>query len=194
VAFGVAQALHAPLDVIVVRKLGVPDQPELGMGAIGEGGVQIINPHVVRVAEVSAEQLAAVKAREQAVLTQRADLLRGDQSAVALAGRTALIIDDGVATGSTARAACQVAHARGAMRVILAVPVAAADVVEALRADADDVICVLTPTWLYSISEWYDEFSPTTDQEVRDLLARAAGPQPETHRPRAGPGRGGRAQ
>ena len=101
-------------------------------------------------------------------------------------GRTALIVDDGMATGSTARTACQVARARGAIRVILAVPVAAADVVDALRADADDVICVLTPIWLSSIGEWYDEFYQTTDQEVRDLLARAAGPQPETPRPRAG--------
>ena len=156
------------------------------MGAIGEGGVRIINPHVVRLARVSAEELAAVEAREQALLTQRAGLLRGDRPAVALAGRTALIVDDGMATGSTARAACQVARARGAIRVILAVPVAAADVVDALRADADDVICVLTPTWLSSIGEWYDEFYPTTDQEVRDLLARAAGPQPETPRPRPG--------
>ena len=186
VAFEVAQALQAPLDVIVIRKLGVPDQPELGMGAIGEGGVRIINPRVIRLAEVSAEQLAAVEAREQAVLTQRADLLRGDQPAVALAGRTALIVDDGVATGSTARAACQVARARGARRVILAVPVAAADHVGELRADADDVICVLKPIWLSSIGEWYDDFSPTTDQEVRDLLARAATPHPQTPQPRAG--------
>lgn len=186
VAFEVAQALQAPLDVIVVRKLGVPIQPELAMGAIGEGGVRIINPHVVRVARVSAERLAGVEARERRVLAQRADLLRGDQPAVALAGRTALIVDDGVATGSTARAACQVARARGAIRVIVAVPVAAADVVDALRADADDVICVLTPTWLSSIGEWYDDFSPTTDQEVRDLLARAAGPQPKSPPPRPG--------
>jgi putative phosphoribosyl transferase len=186
VAFEIAEAMRAPLDVIVVRKLGVPDQPELGMGAIGEGGVRIINPHVVRLARVSAEELGAVEAREQAVLTQRADLLRGDRPAVALAGRTALIVDDGIATGSTARAACQVARARGAIQVILAVPVAAADVVDALRADADDVICVLTPTWLSSIGQWYDDFSSTTDQEVRDLLAGAAGPQQESPRTRAG--------
>jgi putative phosphoribosyl transferase len=120
------------------------------------------------------------------VLTQRADLLRGDRPEVPLAGRTALIVDDGMATGSTARAACQIARVRGAVRVILAVPVAAAEVVDALRADADDVICVLTPGWLSSIGQWYDDFYPTTDQEVRDLLARAAGPQPETAGPRAG--------
>jgi putative phosphoribosyl transferase len=186
VAFEVAQTLDAPLDVIVVRKLGVPDQPELGMGAIGEGGVRILNPSVIHLAEVSAEQLAAVEAREHAVLTQRADLLRGDQPAVALAGRTALIIDDGVATGSTARAACQVARARGARRVILAVPVAGADQVDELRTDADDVISVLAPTWLSSIGEWYDDFSATTDQDVRDLLSRAASRQAEEQRPRAG--------
>ncbi len=186
VAFELARALRAPLDVIVVRKLGVPGQPELGMGAIGEVGVRVINPDVVRVADVSAEQLAAVEARERAVLTQRADVLRGDQPAAPLAGRTALIVDDGVATGSTARAACQVARARGAIRVILAVPVAAAGVASSLRADADDVICVLTPSWLSSVGEWYDDFSPTTDQDVLHLLARSAGLQPRTPGTRAG--------
>ena len=180
VAFEVAQALGAAMDVIVVRKLGVPDQPELGMGAIGEGGVRIINPDVVRMARVTTDELAAVEARERAVLSRRTELLRGDRPPVALAGRTTLIVDDGIATGSTARAACQVARARGAARVILAVPVAAPQVVEELSADADEVVCVLTPTWLSSIGEWYQDFSATTDQEVRDLLARAAvtGPGP----------------
>jgi putative phosphoribosyl transferase len=173
VAFEVARALDAPLDVIVVRKLGVPDQPELGMGAIGEGGVRITNPRVLRAARVSAEELAAVEAREQDVLSQRTRVLRGDRPAVALEGRTAVIVDDGVATGSTARAACQVARARGANRVILAVPVAAADAVDALRGDADEVVCVLTPEWLSAIGAWYQDFRPTSDADVRELLARA---------------------
>jgi putative phosphoribosyl transferase len=185
VAVELAQALRAPLDVIVVRKLGVPGQPELGMGAVGEGGARIINPDVVRVARVSAEELAAVQGREQVVLTRRAELLRGDQPAVTLAGRTALIVDDGVATGSTARAACQVARARGATKVVLAVPVADAEAIDALRADADEVISVLKPTWLSSIGEWYVDFSATTDQEVRDLLARAAALRPDAHSVRA---------
>ena len=174
VAFEVAQALDAPLDVIVVRKLGVPDQPELGMGAIGDDGVRIVNPEVVGIAGVSDDDLATVEARERAALVQRSTSLRRDQPAAALTGRTALIVDDGVATGSTAKAACQVARARGAARVVLAVPVAAANSVAMLGADADEVISVLTPTWLSSIGEWYDDFSATTDEEVHDLLARAA--------------------
>ena len=173
VAFQVAQALDAPLDVIVVRKLGVPEQPELGMGAIGEGGVRIINPDVVRAAGVGANEMAAVEARERVALTRRAELLRGTKPAAPLSGHTALIVDDGVATGSTARAACQVARARGAARVILAVPVAAPDAIAILRRDADDVISVLTPPWLAAIGQWYEDFTATTDQEVRDLLAQA---------------------
>jgi putative phosphoribosyl transferase len=173
VAFEVAQALQAPLDVIVVRKLGVPDQPELGLGAIGESGVRVINPGVVRAARVSDEELAVVEAQETSLLIRRARLLRGDAPVSSLSGRTALIIDDGIATGSTARAACQVARARGATRVVLAVPVAAADVITALRADADEVICALMPSPLMSIGQWYDDFSPTSDEEVRALLARA---------------------
>jgi putative phosphoribosyl transferase len=173
VAFEVAQALDAPLDVIVVRKLGVPDQPELGMGAIGDDGVRIVNPEVLRIADVSDDDLASVEARERAALVKRSTSLRRDRPAAALTGRTALVVDDGVATGSTAKAACQVARARGAARVVLAVPVAAADSVAALGADADEVISVLTPTWLSSIGQWYDDFSATTDEEVHDLLARA---------------------
>lgn len=177
VAYEVARSLRAPLDVIVVRKLGVPDQPELGMGAIGEDGVRVINPDVVRVARVSAEEIAEVQRREQAVLDRRAKALRADLPPVPLDGRTALVVDDGIATGSTARAACQIARARGARRVVLASPVAAPDTVAGLRADADEVICVLTPTWLSSIGQWYDDFSPTTDEEVRQLLARARAEQ-----------------
>jgi putative phosphoribosyl transferase len=173
VAAEVAEALGAPLDVIVVRKLGVPDQPELGMGAIGEGGVRIINSEIVSMARVTANELATVEAHERAVLIHRAALLRGHRPAVGLAGRTALIVDDGVATGSTARAACQVARARGAARVILAVPVAAPQVVAELSSAADEVICVFTPAWLSSIGEWYDRFEATTDEQVRDLLVHA---------------------
>jgi len=173
VAYEVARALNAPLDVIVVRKLGVPEQPELGMGAIGEDGVRVINPDVVRIARVSPEEIDEVQRREQVVLDRRAKALRADAPPVPLEGRIALVVDDGIATGSTARAACQIARARGARRVVLAAPVAAPDTIAALRADADEVICVLTPTWLSSIGQWYDDFSPTTDDEVRQLLARA---------------------
>jgi putative phosphoribosyl transferase len=143
------------------------------MGAIGDDGVRIVNPEVVGIVGVSNDDLASVEARERAALVQRSTSLRRDRPAAALTGRTALIVDDGVATGSTAKAACQVARARGAARVVLAVPVAAADSVATLGADADEVISVLTPTWLSSIGEWYDDFSATTDEEVHDLLARA---------------------
>ena len=117
VAAEVARALRAPLDVIVVRKLGVPVQPELGMGAIGEGGVRIINPEVVAIAHVTDAEIAAVERRERAELERRARRFRGERRRTPLTGRTAIIIDDGIATGSTARAACQVARAQGAVRV-----------------------------------------------------------------------------
>ena len=172
VAVEVARALYAPLDVIVDRQLGVPGQPELGMGAIGEGGVRITNPNVLRAARVRAEELAGVEAREQNMLAQRTRLLRGDRPPAALEGRTAVIIDDGVATCSAARAACQVARARGARRMSVAAP-AAADAVETLRADADEVVCVPTPKWLSAIGASNRDFTPTSDAEVRELLARA---------------------
>ncbi|GAA4263252.1 phosphoribosyltransferase family protein [Dactylosporangium darangshiense] len=174
VAYQVAAALRAPLDVIIVRKLGVPEQPELGMGAIGEDGVRVLNPRVIRHAGVPADALAAVEESERAVLAGRARLLRGDRVAEDLRGRTAVIVDDGIATGSTAKAACQVARARGASRVVLAVPVAPADLIEPLRRVADDVVCVRNLRWLWAIGQWYADFTPTSDDEVRELLAGAA--------------------
>lgn len=174
VAFRIAELLRAPLDVIVVRKLGVPTQPELAMGAIGEGGVRVLNPDVIRHARVDTEEMTKVEVAERAALARRAHQLRGERPAVGLTGRTAIIVDDGIATGATARAACKVARARGAGRVILAVPVAAADVVVELSRDADDVVCVRAPDVVSSVGQWYQDFSPTADDEVRDLLLRAA--------------------
>ncbi|MEV4536680.1 phosphoribosyltransferase [Asanoa sp. NPDC049518] len=173
VASRVAELLRAPLDVIVVRKLGVPAQPELAMGALGEGGVRVLHEDVIRHARVDAEELAIVEAAERAALTKRANKLRGEWAPIDLTGRTAIIVDDGIATGSTARAACEVARARGASRVVLAVPVAPADVVATLRRDADDVVCVHAPDFISSVGQWYKDFSPTVDDEVRELLARA---------------------
>ena len=174
VAREVAVALGAPLDVIVVRKLGVPVQPELGMGAIGEGDVRIINPEVVAITHVTDAEIAAVERRERAELDRRARRFRGDRPRTPLAGRTAIIIDDGIATGSTARAACQVARAQGAARVVLAVPVAPPSACTALAADADEVICLETPGHFLAIGEWYQDFSQTSDREVVSLLQRAA--------------------
>ena len=178
VAFEVARALHAPLDVIVVRKLGLPVQHELAMGAIGEGGVRIVNRDLVRDAHVSDEELAAVEARERAELERRARRFRGHRAGVPLAGRTAIVVDDGVATGATARAACQVARAQGAARVVLAVPVGPPDTIGELEAsgDIDEVVCLETHRWFMAIGQFYADFTQTPDEEVIDLLARAAAP------------------
>jgi putative phosphoribosyl transferase len=173
VAFEVAQGLDAPLDVIVVRKLGLPFQPELAMGAIGEG-VRIIDHDLVRRTLVSDEELAAVEARERAELDRRARRFRGGRAPVPLAGRTAIVVDDGIATGSTARAACQVARARGAARVVLAVPVGPTDSIAALAGVADEVVCLEPYRWFLAIGQFYDDFSQTPDEQVLDLLERAA--------------------
>jgi uncharacterized protein (TIGR00369 family) len=177
VAAEVARALEAPLDVILVRKLGVPVQPELGMGAIGEGDARVINADVVRYARVSEADISAVEQRERAELERRIKRFRGDTPRVPLEGRTAILVDDGVATGSTARAACQVARAQGAATVILAVPVAPPSVSVTLADDADEVICLETPERFLAIGEWYEDFSQTRDEEVVSLLraARDAG-------------------
>lgn len=174
VAGEVAGALGAPLDVIVVRKLGVPFQPELGMGAIGEDGVRVINDEIVRRARVTASELAVVEARERAELERRALRFRGDRPRTSLEGRTALIIDDGLATGSTARAACQVARAQGAARVVLAVPVAPPGWEARIGTDADECIALATPEPFWAIGQFYADFSQTSDDEVVDCLARAA--------------------
>jgi putative phosphoribosyl transferase len=165
--------------VILVRKLGVPAQPELGMGAIGEGGTRVINPDVVRYAEVSAVDIAAVERRERAELERRTIRFRGGAPSEPLAGRIAVLVDDGIATGSTARAACQVARALGAARVVFAVPVAPPSASTALAGDADEVICLQTPEEFVAIGEWYEDFAQTSDEEVISLLraARSAGEQ-----------------
>ena len=166
----VADALSAPLDVIVVRKLGVPFHPELAMGAISEGGVRIVNEEVVRAARVTTQQFAQVEARERAELARRARLFRGDRPPVPVAGRTAIVVDDGIATGSTVWAACQVARALGARRVVVATPVGARHSIEELRTIADEVVCLETPEPFHAVGEWYADFSATPDSEVEALL------------------------
>jgi putative phosphoribosyl transferase len=180
VAFEVARALGAPLDVIVVRKLGLPFQPELAMGAIGEDGVRIIDHDLVRRTLVSDRELAAVEARERAELERRVRRFRGDRARVPLAGRTAIVIDDGVATGSTARAACQVARSLGASRVVLAVPVGPLDAIDDLEAgdDIDEVVFLEAHLVFLAIGRFYADFNQTPDEEVLDLLARAAAAAP----------------
>ncbi|HLM16669.1 MAG TPA: phosphoribosyltransferase family protein [Acidimicrobiia bacterium] len=170
VAAPIAQALGAPLDVIIVRKLGVPGRPELAMGAIGEGGVRVLEHEVITSCQVSAAQLAAVEAREELELARRAQLLRADRTFVPLAGRRVLLVDDGIATGSTARAAIRVARAAGASSVVLAAPVAPPTTVTELAQIADAVVCAVTPSPFAAIGQWYRDFSPTTDAEVVRIL------------------------
>lgn len=178
VALEVAAALAAPLDVIVVRKLGVPFQPELGMGAIGEDGVRIINHEVVRVTGVNDRELARVEEQVRAELERRARRFRGDRPRVSLNGRIAVVVDDGIATGSTAHAACEVARAHGAARVVLAVPVAPPGWIPRMAGVADDYICLVTPERFGAVGQFYLDFSQTTDDEVVTCLQRAPAPQP----------------
>lgn len=174
VAYEVASALDAPLDVIVVRKLGVPFQPELAMGAVGEEGVLVLNPEVVRLAHVGEAEMASVERRELAVVEDRAARFRAGRPRLPLNGKTALIVDDGVATGATARAACRVARELGATRVVLAVPVGPIHVEERFRDDADEVVCPSQPAEFYAVGQFYADFSQTTDDEVTGLLERRA--------------------
>ncbi|MFE2225766.1 phosphoribosyltransferase family protein [Streptomyces kronopolitis] len=174
VAFQVARALHAPLDVIVVRKLGVPSQRELAFGAIGEGGVRVISDDIVRRGRLDASDLASVEHAEAAELARQAERFRAGRQRLPLEGRTAIVVDDGVATGSTAAAACEVVRAQGAARVVLAVPVAPPDAAERLRAALDEFVCLSTPFGFSAVGEWYRDFSQTPDDEVVSLLSRAA--------------------
>ena len=174
VAYEVAQALQAPLDAIIVRKLGVPFQPELGMGAIGEDGVRVLNDDIVRMAHVNEIELAAVERRERAEVERRAQRYRRGLPMIDISGRTVIVVDDGIATGGTARAALQVARARGARKIILAVPVAAPETVGSLRADADEIVVIEQPADLVAIGYWYRDFRQTPDSEVERLLELAA--------------------
>jgi putative phosphoribosyl transferase len=171
VAAEIAAALGAPLDVIVVRKLGFPFQPEFAMGAIGEGGVRIIDAETVRRGEISEGDIAAVEKSERAELERRASRFRARRPQEPLRGRTAVLVDDGIATGSTAKAACRVARAHGASRVVLAVPVAPVGWTRLIGDEADEFICLQTPAHFGSVGQYYDNFSQTTDEEVLACLA-----------------------
>jgi putative phosphoribosyl transferase len=174
VAFEVARALDAPLDVIVVRKIGVPYQPELAMGAIGEDGVKVIDQRIMAEAGVTRAEFDEVERRERVELERRAALFRGGRPPVSLLGKTAVLVDDGIATGSTAKAAAHVARGLGAARVIVATPVAPPDVMRKLSGDVDEVVVVETPAQFYAIGQFYDDFSQTPDDEVTRLLEVAA--------------------
>jgi len=173
VAFEVAQALQAPLDVLVVRKLGVPFQPELAFGAIGEDGVRVLNDSVVRDAQLDGDDMDAVEHKQRIELRRRAERFRRARDRIALTGRIAVIVDDGIATGATAKAACQVARAHGASKVVLAVPIGPDDIVERFAGYADEVVCLETPSYFFAVGQGYRNFTQTSDDEVIALLDRS---------------------
>jgi len=172
VAAEVAAALAAPLDVLVVRKLGLPHQPEVAMGAIGEHGARVLNEDVIRYGGVTGRDLAGVEQRERAELESRVQRFRGGGRALAIAGRTAIVVDDGVATGATATVACMVARAAGAASVVLAVPVGAPEAVAELGAHPaiDEVVCLMVPPLFMAVGLHYVDFRQTTDAEVQEIL------------------------
>ncbi|MGD1237560.1 phosphoribosyltransferase family protein [Mycobacterium seoulense] len=173
VAFEVAKALRAPLDVLMVRKLGVPYHRELAFGAVGDGGVRVYSDTVVREARLTHQEMAAVEAQELAELRRRSERFRGARQPIPLLGRIALIVDDGIATGATAKAACQVARAEGASRVVLAVPIAAAETAQQFAQYADEVVCLETPAPYLAVGQGYRHFAQTSDDEVVALLESA---------------------
>jgi predicted phosphoribosyltransferase len=174
VAYEVARALRAPLDIFVVRKLGVPGHRELAMGAIASGGVRVLNREVTDMLRISGPIIDAVAAQELREVERQQRAYRGDVTFPDLAGRTVIVVDDGLATGSTMRAAVKALRQSSPARIVVAAPVAAADTCRSLATEADEVVCVNVPESFHAVSVWYDEFSQTTDEEVRHLLQAAA--------------------
>lgn len=173
VAFEVAKALNVPLDVFVVRKLGLPGQEELAMGAIATGGVQVLNDEVVRAWRIPDEMIKEVTRKETEELERRELLYRSDRPALDVRGRTVILVDDGIATGMTMFAAIAALQQQGPERIVVAVPVAPPETCDELRAKVDEVVCLMMPREFYAISLWYKDFSQTTNEEVRDLLKRS---------------------
>ncbi len=173
VGFPVAEAMRAPLDVFIVRKLGVPGHEELAVGAIASGGVRVLNDEVVRYARISQPMIDAVTKHELEELTRRERSYRGNRPPLDIRGKTVIVVDDGLATGSTMRAAVQALRKMGPRAIVVAVPVAAADTCQSLRAQVDDLVCLCTPEPFEAVGLWYDDFSQTTDEEVHQLLDRA---------------------
>lgn len=174
VGFAIAQALHVPLDVLMVRKLGVPGREELAMGALASGGVRLLNDEIIAALEVTPEEIDAVVHAEQVELERREQLYRAGRPAPDVRDKVLILVDDGLATGSTMRAAVATLRRQGPARVIVAVPVGSSDTCAELRREADDVICIRTPEPFYAVGMWYSNFSQTSDTEVCQLLARAA--------------------
>ena len=171
VAAEVAQALHAAMDILVVRKLGAPMQPELALGAIASGGFRVVDDALMRTLGVSDDELAMVESTERAELERREARFRERHPAASLAGRTVILVDDGLATGATMRVAIQAARAATPARVIVAVPVAPPETMERLRTEADEVVCLQTPARFMGVGAWYEHFPQLTDADVLSLLA-----------------------
>lgn len=174
VAFEVAQALHAPLDIFLVRKLGVPGHEELAMGAIATGGVRVINPDVVDYLGIPARVIDTVVATELLELERRERAYRGNKPEPDVSGKIVILVDDGLATGSTMRAASEALRQQNPARIVVAVPVSAPQTCDEYRMGVDEIICAMTPEPFLGVGQWYRDFSQTTDEEVRELLERAA--------------------
>ena len=178
VAFEVARALDAPLDVFVVRKLGLPGHPEFAMGALASGGVRVLNDEVVRLYRIPEQAVEAIAQDEQTELERRERAYRSQRPALDVRGRTVVLIDDGLATGSTMKAAVEAVRALSPARIIVAVPVGSPDTCREFAAIADDIICARAPEHFAAVGQWYDDFRQTTDEEVRELLQTAASERP----------------
>lgn len=178
VAVAVATELHVALDVFLVRKLGVPGQEELAMGALASGGVRVLNMEVVDSLGISQQAIDTVTARELRELQRREQAYRDGLPPPVIRDSTIILVDDGLATGATMRAAAVAVRAQQPARTVIAVPVASPSICDVLRAEADEVICAATPEPFYAVGLWYQDFSPTSDEEVRDLLKHAPHQQP----------------
>ena len=170
VGYQVARALRVPLDIFLVRKLGVPDQEELAMGAIASGGIRVLNQDIIRLLDIPEGVIEAATAREQKEIERREHAYRGDRPKPEIRGRTIIIVDDGLATGATMRAAVRALRVQSPSTIIVAVPTGAPDTCEELQKEADDAICLTKPYPFFSIGSWYDDFSQTTDEEVKSIL------------------------
>jgi predicted phosphoribosyltransferase len=174
VGFEIARALGVPLDVFLVRKLGAPGQEELALGAIASGGVRVLQAEVVRALHIDAATIDAIAEHERVELERRSRLYRDNRPELDVRGRTLILIDDGLATGSTMRAAVAALRSLGPARIVIAVPVAPIEACRELREEVDEVVCAATPPNFVAVGQWYDEFPQTSDEEVRQLLAEAS--------------------
>lgn len=179
VAYEVARALAAPLDLFLVRKLGVPGQEELALGAIATGGIRVLNDDLVRELRLSVRAIDAIAEREDRELARRERAYRGDRPIPAVRERVVILVDDGLATGATMRAAVLALRRQAPAHLVVAVPVAASEICAAFRAEVDEVVCAVTPIPFHAVGTWYEDFTQTTDDEVRGLLGQAARATPE---------------